>query len=38
MPFEVMRDAPHRFIAACYPEDTDDDDDDDGIPEFHPQI
>jgi hypothetical protein len=36
MPFEVMRDAPHRFIAACYPED--DDDDDDGMPEFHHQI
>ena len=34
MPFEVIRDAPHRFIAACYPEDTDDDDDD-GVPEFH---
>ena len=36
IPFEVIRDAPHRFIAACYPDDTDDDDG--GIPEFYPPI
>jgi hypothetical protein len=33
MPFEVMRDAPHRFLSACYPED---DEDDNAEIEFHP--
>jgi hypothetical protein len=33
MPFEVMRDAPHRFLSACYPEG---DEDDNAEIEFHP--
>lgn len=33
MPFEVMRDAPHRFFSACYPED---EEDDNAEIEFHP--
>ena len=33
MPFEVMRDAPHRFLSACYPEY---DEDENAEIEFHP--